>query len=226
MKGRLFGVGVGPGDPSLMTLKAAETLRKADVVAAPDTGGEKTALNVAADCIVGKELLLCPLPMTRDEKKLAESRDKSAELICEKLENGLDVAFVTLGDPSVYSTYTYLHRLVKKKGYEAEVIPGVPSFCAAAAALGVPLCEGGEALHVFPASYEGLSEGLCQKGTKVLMKSGRRLGEAKRLLSEAGLKENVYLVERCGMEGERVCRDLEDAGDAGYFSIILVKDED
>ena len=224
MTGTLFGVGVGPGDPSLLTVKAIETIQKTAVIAAPDTGGEKTALNVAAKYIVGKEILLCPMPMTRDKDRLTQCHRENADRICERLEAGHNVAFVTLGDPSVYSTYMYLHRLVLERGYDAEMIPGVPSFCAAAAALGTSLCEGGEALHIFPASYEGLEKGIRLKGSKVLMKSGRRMAEVRQTLAEAGLAGQARMVECCGMENEKIYRHLDDAGDnASYFSIILIK---
>lgn len=197
MTGTLFGVGVGPGDPELLTVKAIETLKAAAVIAVPDAGGEKTALNVAAKYIAGKEILLCPMPMTRDKERLAKSRRESAEKLCERLERGQNVAFVTLGDPSVYSTYIYLHRLVIERGYEAKMIPGVPSFCAAAAALGVSLCEGGEALHIFPASYGGLEEAIHLNGSKVLMKSGRRMAEVRQTLEDAGLAAQTRVVECC-----------------------------
>lgn len=227
MTGTLFGVGVGPGDPSLLTVKAIETIQMAAVIAAPDTGGEKTALNVVAKYISGKEILPCPMPMTRDKARLAESHRESADRICERLEEGRSVAFITLGDPSVYSTYMYLHRLVLKRGYEAKMIPGVPSFCAAAAALGISLCEGGESLHIFPASYEGLGEGIRLKGSKVLMKSGRRMAGVRQTLKDAGLAGQTRMVERCGMENEKVYRHLEDVGDdASYFSILLIKEHE
>lgn len=227
MTGTLFGVGVGPGDPELLTVKAIETLRAAAVVAVPDTGGEKTALHVAAKYIADKEILLCPMPMIRDKERLAKSRRESVDKICERLEEGQDVAFATLGDPSIYSTYMYLHRLVLERGYKAKMIPGVPSFCAAAAALGDSLCEGGEALHIFPASYEGLEEGICLKGSKVLMKSGRRMAEVRQVLKDAGLAGQTRMVECCGMKNETIYRHLEDVSDdASYFSILLIKERE
>ena len=131
--GILYGVGVGPGDPELLTLKAQRVLRTADVIAVPDKGaGEKTALTIIGDLAEEKELLLCPAPMVRDRKALDAARDGIASRIAAVLDQGRSVAFITLGDPTVYSTYLYIHKRVRALGYEAEIVPGVPSFCAAA----------------------------------------------------------------------------------------------
>ena len=145
-KGKLYGVGVGPGDPELLTKKAERVLREADVVAVPDKGaGEKTALNIVADIVGGKELLYCPTPMVRDRAVLDGCYEKIADDICALLDAGKVVAFITLGDPTVYSTYIYVHKKVLARGYAAELVPGVPSFCAVAARLNTSLC--GAAAH-------------------------------------------------------------------------------
>ncbi len=226
MKGILYGVGIGPGDPELLTLKAVRILKEADVIALPDAGGEKTALSIAAEYIEGKPQLLCNMPMTRDSELLEKSHRESAEKIMELLEKGQTVAFITLGDPSVYSTYMYLHRIVLSKEYPAKIIPGITSFCAAAAALNVSLCDGGQALHVIPASYPDAEKLLALDGSKVLMKSGKSLRKVKDTLKEAGIYEKAQMAECCSMPGEKTYRSLDDApDDASYFSIILIKDE-
>jgi precorrin-2/cobalt-factor-2 C20-methyltransferase len=227
MKGVLYGVGVGPGDPSLITLKAIETINRAAVIAVPDTGGEKNALNIVEQYTAGKELLLCSMPMTRDAELLNKSHEKSADLICSLLDEGKDVAFITLGDPSIYSTYMYIHRLVLQRGYLAKMIPGVPSFCAAAAAFGTSLCEGGEALHIFPASYDGLEENLGLTGGKVLMKTGRKMAQVQQALKKFNLYEKARVAECCGMANEKLYENIEDAGEGtSYFSIIIIKDNE
>ena len=165
-KGKLYGVGVGPGDPELLTLKAARLLRECDVVAAPD--GERTAYQIAQRFAQGKPTLFCSLPMTRDRAAMAASHEAAADALCALLDEGKTVVFLTLGDPSVYSTYWYIHRLAAARGYAAEMVPGVPSFCAAAAALGRALCEGSEALHILPASH---GQALPEGGNLVLMKA-------------------------------------------------------
>jgi len=226
LKGFLYGVGVGPGDKKLLTLLAVETLQKADIIAVPDTGGEKTALNIVAEYIDGKKIMYCSMPMTRDAAILRESHKTCAELICAELEKGLNLAFITLGDPTIYSTYMNVHSLVVEKGYSAEVINGIPSFCAAAAKLNISLCDGKEALHIIPASYEGVDELLSLNGNKVLMKSGKSILKIKEKLEEHNLLGNSKMVECCFMENEKIYDNLRDLNlDNSYFSIIIVKGE-
>ncbi len=105
-------------------------------------------------------------------------------------------------------------------------MPGVPSFCAVAARLNEGLTEASEALHIIPASYEGIEEALLLKGTRVLMKSGKSIGRVKRILEDMENPPEVKMVERCGMPGERIFRRLADLDEeAGYFSILVVKDK-
>ena len=227
MDGKLYGVGVGPGDPELLTLKAVNTIAKCPVIAAPDTGGrDQLALQIAAAHLEGKEILLCDLPMTRDPQILADRREKAAGELCRRLGQGRDVAFLTLGDPSIYATYSYLHRLVARQGFQVEIIPGIPSFCAAAAALGEPLCENEQPLHILPGSCANLEEHLGAPGPKVLMKLGKRRGEALRLLERLGQLPRTALVERCTLPGERIDRHpgSDDEGD-GYFSVLMVRQD-
>lgn len=225
--GRLYGVGVGPGDPELLTLKAARILGTADVVAVPDKGsGERTALGIVKDLVAGKELLACPTPMVRDKNLLDGCYEEIADRVCGLLDEGKTVAFITLGDPAVYSTYLYVHKKVLARGYDAELIPGVPSFCAVAARLNTSLCEGAERLLVVPASYEGVDECLDFPANKVFMKAGRSLPELRDKLAGRGLLERASMVANCGMEGERVYQDLSDLEEGeGYFSVVLVKGE-
>ncbi len=228
--GKLYGLGVGPGDPELMTLKAVRLIRECGVIAVPASGREtNAALEIARGAvpeIETKELLEVSMPMIRDESMLKESHDKAAEAVIAELEKGKDVAFLTLGDPSIYSTYIYVHDRVRTKGYKTEIVPGIPSFCAVAARLNEGLTEASEALHIIPASYEGLEEALALKGTRVLMKSGKSIGKVKALLQNTEKTPDVKMVERCGMQGERVFERLEDLDEeAGYFSVLVVKDK-
>ena len=227
MKGTLYGIGVGPGDPELLTLKAIRTIRGCDVIAAPVSGGEKqTALDIAREYVGEKQVLSLALPMTRDEDALRQKRAAAADRVREKLDEGKNVGFLTLGDPMIYSTYSYLHTILGNRGYAVEVVPGVTSFCAAAAALGEPLCEGGEALHIIPASYGDLTGALALDGVKVLMKSGKSLNAAIGLIKADKRRPKASLAARVGMKGERLVRDLrskDDAPGAEYFSVMIVK---
>lgn len=223
-RGKLYGVGVGPGDPELLTLKARRIISQADVIAAPDKGsGEQTALKIVSGLTEGKEMLLCDAPMVRDPARLEAAYASNSERVIERLDQGKDVAFLTLGDPSIYSTYLYTHRRVLARGYEAEIIPGVPSFCAVAAALGDGLCEGGDRLLIVPASHRDLADCLEVDANLVFMKAGREIGGLKEALAARGLLDRASLVENCGMEAERVFPRFADADESGYFSVVVVK---
>ena len=230
-KGILYGVGVGPGDPELMTVKAVRTVERCPVIALPQSGRrECTAYEIAKEAVPAlekKKKLLLSMPMTRDQDTLLESWREAADQIARKLDLGQDVAFLTLGDPAVYSTYLYLHRLVEKMGYEARMIPGVPSFCAAAARLGWGLCENRQPLHILPASYDGTEEALSLPGTKVLMKAGSSAAEVMDALGKRGLRSRTGLVVNCGMAGEKAYQSLETTPEEqGYFSLYIVKEEE
>ena len=224
-KGTLYGVGVGPGDPELLTLKAQRVLSQADVIAVPDKGtGEKTALNIIGNLAEGKPLLYCSAPMVRDPVQLEAAYTENAEKIAALLDDGKTVAFITLGDPSVYSTYLYIHRRVLAMGYEARIIPGVPSFCAVAAALGEGLCEGSDRLLIVPASHQDIGDCLTVDANYVFMKAGREIGKLRDTLAAHGLLDRAAMVENCGMETERVYPRFAGAPDgSGYFSVVLVK---
>lgn len=223
-KGVLYGIGVGPGDPELMTLKAVKTARDCDLIAVPHKEAEKcTALRIALGAVpelAEKELLAVDMPMTKDPVRLENAYAAGAAALAEQLEAGKNVCFLTLGDPTVYSTYLYLHSRVAAMGYETHIIPGVPSFCAAAATLGISLCENKEQLHVIPGTYTP-TEALALPGTKVLMKND--LSATLPVLRQANAR--AAMVENCGMENQHVYPSLEEIPeDAGYFSLLIVKD--
>ncbi len=224
--GTLYGIGVGPGDPELLTLKAARILRGCEVVAAPSEHVEDSvAYQIALAAVpelAAKEHLGAAMPMTRDAAARRAAHERAADLVCGLLGQGKDVAFVNLGDVTVYASYLYVHRLVQARGFQAELVSGVPSFCAAAARLGIGLGEDADQIHIL-SQPEQIEEGLKLPGTKVIMKMGKNLAHVKALIREQGL--DACLVERCGMEGERVCAlaDETDAG-AGYYSLLIVKE--
>ncbi|MEM1483769.1 precorrin-2 C(20)-methyltransferase [Oscillospiraceae bacterium PP1C4] len=229
MSGILYGVSVGPGDPELMTLKAVKTIQKCPVIAVPHSGADElVALNIARQSVPEldeKEVIELYMPMTRDKAELESTRNEATRKVTQLLEEGKDIAFLTLGDASIYSTYSYIHKRVLAQGFPAQIIPGVPSFCAVAARLNEGLTEAHQPLHIIPASYSGVDEGLSWTGTKVLMKTGKSLEKVKSRLRERKLYEHAKMVQKCGMEGERIFQSLDDADEyASYFSIIVVKD--
>ena len=224
MSGIFYGVGVGPGDPELLTMKAVRLIRESDVIAVPgEAVQESVAYQIAQRAVpelAGKQLLAIPMPMTHEKEKREEHHRQGAQRIEKILAQGKDVAFLTLGDPAVYSTYFYLQELIKKDGYPTEVVSGVPSFCAAAARAKMPLVMWNEPLLVVPAAHD-LSE-TAADGTTVYMKAGRKLGQLKEAAKAEG-REALFL-ENCGMENERICRGAEEIPDeAGYYSLLIVK---
>ena len=205
MAGRLYGVGVGPGDPELMTIKACKIIRNCPVIAVPGKAPEETvAYQIAAGAeptVREKELLGIHMPMTKDPKILEESHRAAVKKLKEELDAGKDVAFLTLGDPTVYSTYLYVHQELREAGYQTEIISGIPSFCAAAARVQMGIGEKAEQIHIVPASYQ-IRRRWNFRGTKILMKAGRQYGKVKEQLLSADM--DVVMVENCGMEGERI----------------------
>ena len=166
------------------------------------------------------------MPMTKDQKKLEESHRQAAEEIIDLLKQGQDVAFLTLGDPTIYSTYMYIHERVADRGCEVEIVNGISSFLAAAAKAGLHLGSKQEQIHIIPASYD-VKEALKLPGTKIFMKAGREYGNLKEILLEefGGLDSKLVMVENCCMKDEAICRGVENFPEtAGYYTIIFVKD--
>ena len=194
--GRLYGVSVGSGDPQLMTLKAANIIEKCGVIAVPRTGGETSiALSIAEQAVdlSGKRKLYFDFPMTADREECGKNYSDIADRLCSELEN-IDAAFLTLGDISVYSTFSHIGSLVEKRGFETEICAGVTSFSAAAALLGEPLCLGDEELHIIPYDCGDIEKALELGGTKVIMKAGRRAEDLIGLIKAKGLSVIRYFL--------------------------------
>jgi len=222
-KGKVYGVGVGPGDPELMTLKAVRVIRECAVIAAAGKEIERSKAYQIAKAAVPeidrKTKLLLPMPMTSDPEILCKAHEEAVRTMRSFLDQGISVTYVTLGDPTIYCTFSYLQKILEKEGYEVELVSGVPSFCAAAARLGISLAEKEEELHIIPAVY-GLEEKLEYPGRHVLMKSAGSIPEVKALLQKSG--RQVRAVENCSMAGEAVYRSADEIPeDAGYFTIII-----
>jgi len=226
MKGIAYGVGVGPGDPELMTLKACRLIRENEVIAVPgkiveETVAYKIALGAVPE-LKNKTLLPLYMPMVHDHTVLKENHLKCAKQIEEYLEKGQNVVFLTLGDSSVYCTFTYLQAIIEADGYKTQLVSGITSFCAAAARLNIPLVEWNEGLHVVPGVHK-LGTKFDQPGNYVIMKSGSHMNEVKRQLEASG--RDVSVVVNCGMENEQVYHGVDSIpDDAGYFSLIIAKE--
>lgn len=224
-KGIFYGVGVGPGDPELMTLKAVRLIRENEIIAVP---GEKPEESVAYRIALAavpelkdKQLLAISMPMTHDRARMRAHHEQGAAAVEAFLREGRHVIFLTLGDPAIYSTFTYLQKLTERDGYRTELISGVPSFCAAAARIGMPLAEWNDSIHVYPAVHQAAQD-VSTNGTCVMMKAGRRLGELKKLAAEQ--KRELIMIESCGMEGERIILDRNEIPDrAGYYTLAILR---
>ncbi|MEG1942392.1 MAG: precorrin-2 C(20)-methyltransferase [Angelakisella sp.] len=227
-KGVFYGVGVGAGDPELMTLKAVRILKECTVIAAPQTkSGEMLALDIAKQAVDLSEKTILPLSFTmeRDKVKQHAAHMKAAELIEEHLHNGRAVAMLNLGDVAIYSTYCYMMDIVRERGYETMMISGVPSFCAVAARLGISLTEMNSPLHIIPAGAVSLDTVLDMSGTKVLMKSGKQAEQVVRALRDKNMLDKAAMVQNCGLPDEIVSMDMSSLNHAvGYFSTIIVKE--
>ena len=226
MRGTIYGVGVGPGDPELMTLKAVRLIRENRYIALPsEEPRESLAFRIAVQAapeLAEKELVPVHMPMVRDKAKLREAHEKGARQLMALADKGENVVFLTLGDPTVYCTFSYLQHILEAEGYPVELVSGVTSFCAAAARLNLPLAEWDEPIHVLPAAHK-TGDRLDLEGTYVLMKSASHMREVKEMLKASGRK--VQAVLNCGMDSEKVCRNAEEIpDDAGYFSLIIAKE--
>lgn len=230
MKGKFYGIGVGPGDPDLLTLKAVEILKHVDVVVCPEArkGEGSFALQIAEKWLPkGAETLSMEFPMVHDAEILQKAWVKNAEVIKAETAKGRNLAFLTLGDPTVYSTYMYLVPFVKAAGVEVETIPGITSFTAVASRLNLPLTTADETLAIVPLmkGCESARVALENFDNCVIMKAShdnQKLGE---ILEDMGLQESFVLISKCGTEDESVMTSIDELkGDkVPYLSTMIVK---
>lgn len=226
MYGIAYGVGVGPGDPELMTLKAVRLIRENKVIALPGKNPKETlAYRIAVGAVpelAEKELLPIYMPMTHDKAEQQRCHEAGAAMIEEYLRKGENVVFLTLGDSTVYCTFTYLQNIMEAHGFETRLVSGIPSFCAAAARVNIPLSIRNEEIHVLPALHD-LEGALPATGTCVLMKSGSKMSQVKERIRLSG--RDAVMVENCGSENEKVYMSLEEIpDDAGYYSLIIARE--
>ncbi|MGN1088920.1 MAG: precorrin-2 C(20)-methyltransferase [Huintestinicola sp.] len=225
-KGTLYGIGLGPGDPELVTVKAARLIERCSVIALPDSGGENhPALDIVSKlCDLNKKTVTeLYLPMTRDNRKLLECRKNAAEKICAVLEKGTDIAFPNIGDVTLYSTFSYIAEIVESMGYETEYVPGIMSCSAAAAALKRPLAKGNEPFVIIPARCKNMEELLKMHGTKAIFKSGKSIAEVMKAVKENSGNAVVGAVENCTLHNERIMYSADEIDEScGYFTVILI----
>ena len=226
MNGTLYGLGVGPGDPELITLKALRLLRAAPVIAypAPEHGDSLARAIVAGHLPDGQTEIAIRMPMVVERFPAQEIYDRAAVEIGAHLEAGRDVAVLCEGDPFFYGSFMYLFGRMAER-FPVEVVPGVSSLTACAAASGAALASRNDVLTVIPAplSPERLRELLLNTDAAAIMKLGRHFAKVRDVLNELGLAKQARYVERATMPNQRLLPlDEVDPDSVPYFSMVLV----
>lgn len=234
MTGRLYGIGLGPGDPSLLTVRAAELIGKADVIAYHSARhGRSIARSIAERYLTGSQLeekLVYPITVETTDHPggyrgaLEDFYEEAAARLAAHLDAGLDVAVLAEGDPFFYGSYQHMHKRLAHR-YPTEVVPGVTSISAAAARLGTPLVEAEEVLTVIPGTLpeEELTARLAATDSAVIMKLGRTFPTVRRALERSGRLDEARYVERATMPGERTAPLAEvDPQTVPYFSVAVL----
>lgn len=230
---KLYGVGVGPGDPELLTIKAMRILQSVPVVCVPRSSydSDSFAMSIIEGVIDKTRQEIIPLifPMSKDKEVTKKFWDESAIIIEGKLKAGKDVACISIGDPFFYSTFIYVFENLKErlKDLKVEIVPGVSSINASSAAAILPLAKANERVAVLPATYEKemLRDALKNYDTIVLMKVNRVFDDVLAVLEEMGLKDKSVFISRCGTENERIVRDIEmlKGKELDYLSMVIVR---
>ncbi|MFV3287268.1 precorrin-2 C(20)-methyltransferase [Pseudomonas sp. NY11955] len=236
-RGRLLGLGVGPGDPELITLKALRLLREAPVVGYFVAKGKRGNAFGIIEGHLQPEQTLLPLvyPVTTEalpaplsyEQVISDFYDEASVQVAEHLDAGRDVAVICEGDPFFYGSYMYLHDRLAQR-YEAEVIPGVCSMLGGASVLGAPLVYRNQSLSVLSGVLpaEELKRRLADADAAVIMKLGRNFPKVREVLAELGLDGRALYVERATMANQKIVPlDQVDPQSSPYFSLIIVPGE-
>jgi len=228
--GTLYGIGVGPGDPELLTLKAARVLGRADVILAASSTKNDYSLAqgiVSPHLRPGARVVRLGFPMTRDREVLDAAWEKNARLTADILESGRDAAFITLGDPLLYSTFGYLLPRLRAlvPGARVRIVPGITSFQAAAAASGEILAESGENLLILSGVDDAARLGALvdTADRAVILKAYRNFPAIREMLRRAGRDGQTVFATRLGIDGEQVVRGLDRVPETPhYLSLCLV----
>jgi len=231
MAGKLYGIGVGPGDPELLTIKAAEILKRCGHVFTPiaKEGGASVAFDIARRYIPAATPVTHLLfPMIKDKKVLEQQWMANHRVMEAAARAGQECAFITLGDSGTYSTFSVVRRYFKRfaPDIEIEAIPGITSFAYAAARAGMSLVEGNEIVSVVSAndSLERLERVIDSSDSVVFLKTYRQREQLLKMLKRRGLSDSCTYLQKCGLQGERVTRDLDAlAQSPEYLSLVILK---
>ncbi len=225
MSGTLYGISLGPGDPDLITRRAARLVAAAPVIAYPALPGEKSfARTIAADLIApGTREIRMEIPMTAERAPAQAAYDANAALIAAELEAGHDVAVLCEGDAFFYGSFMYLHARLSGR-FACEIVPGVTSITACAAAAGLPLAARNERVTILPGPLpeRELRNRIEGAESVAIMKVGRHMGKIRKVFDDLGLLERAVYVERASLPDERVLALVQAPDPAPYFSMILL----
>ncbi len=230
MRGKLYGIGVGPGDPEYMTLKAVRLIQEADVVAVPvkDETEASVALDIArgATEIPEEKIVKVLFRMDPDKAKREACRKEAMEKIKAILDEGKTIAMLALGDIGIYSTYSYVHRMLREDNYDVQMISGIPSFCAGASKANISIVEGNDGFAVIPSlkGIDQVEEIIDIFENLVIMKVGGHVKEVYDLLEARGRQEKAIIISNVGMEGEYV-GPIDPDREYGYFTTMVIKGE-
>lgn len=224
---KIWGLGIGPGDPDLITLKALKILQQVDVVAYPALlDGESLVRSIAAPHMSGDQAeIVIATPMVVERHPAQDVYDKAAIEIGEAVDAGKTVAILCEGDPFFYGSFMYLFARLSKS-YPVQVVPGVTSLAACSAELALPLAARNDVVSVIPGPLDeaALEQQLLATNTAAIIKVGRHLGKIKRVLEKIGALEDAHYIERATMENQKIKPLNEFNGDiAPYFSMIIVR---
>jgi precorrin-2/cobalt-factor-2 C20-methyltransferase len=229
MNGVLYGVGVGPGDPELITLKSLRLIKSTEVIAYPKLKGSRSfARNIIEEFIdLPKFEIAIEIPMTVNRLPAQRAYDAAAQEISSHLNMGKNVVFLCEGDPFFYGSFMYLHSRLYKK-YLVEIVPGVSSMTACAAMAKKPLAARNEVLTVLPGplSKKELERRLADNNSSAIMKVGRHIKKIKSVIDRLGLMDSSLYIERASLKEQRILKLIDAPELAPYFSMILVSKEE
>lgn len=229
----VYAVGVGPGDPELLTRKAERVLRQADVILAPvsSPGEASVALDTVREFLDEgrQEVIIHQFPMTSDKERLIPAWQAAVDLIATRAAAGKDVAFITIGDPLLYSTFIYLLRIFRESYPQIaiEIVPGISSINTSAAVAGIPLAEADERIAIIPATagMDKVVDALVHYETVVLLKVKPVFGDILEVLRQMGRERNAVFVERVGSSRQKVLSTLDEmaAHTPDYLSLMIIR---
>ncbi len=228
---KFYGIGVGPGDSDLLTVKAVNILNEVDIIVCPQKkeGADSFAYKIAKKHIKkDANIMNLVFPMVYCEDEIENKWKENAQIIAEKIHKGKSLAFITLGDPTVYSTYMYLVPYLKDLNVEVETVPGITSFCLVASNMNIPIAEWEEGFSVVPlrkGTDDKLAKALDDFENVIVMKPSNNCEMVAEELIKRGLENNFVLISKCGTDEQTIIRDINVIKNKKipYLSTIIIK---